>query len=206
MKLRRFLALLAALALVLTLVACEKGGIPEPDYDNLPDDYEEEIEPTGSETASESAPASEGNDPAPASEPTPASEGNAPAPAATGKSEAICALAESLIGTTFRYGAVGPTEFDNSGFVYYCCKQNGVDLPRKTVDMASFGTAVSKSDVKRGDVLIFSNTVGGEAEFVGIYAGEGSFIACNNENSPTKKQSFTCDYWQERFITARRVG
>ncbi|MBP5618629.1 MAG: C40 family peptidase, partial [Clostridia bacterium] len=63
-----------------------------------------------------------------------------------------------------------------------------------------------KDELKRGDVLIFSNEVGGEASFVGIYAGEGSFIACNNENSPTKKQSFTASYWQERFLTARRVG
>ncbi|MBP5617838.1 MAG: C40 family peptidase, partial [Clostridia bacterium] len=150
MKLRRLLALLAALALVFTLVACnEKRGIPEPDYDNLPDDYEEDYEDESEPVASEPA----SSTPTPAYDPA-GSHGTASAPAATGKSEAICALAEQLIVTTFRYGAAGPTEFDNSGFVYYCCHQNGVDLPRKTAEMATFGTAVGKDELKRGDVLI----------------------------------------------------
>lgn len=203
MKPMKILAILAALAMVLTLAAgCEKRGIPEPDYDyDTPGAEQSESQPDASEAAQSTPAASE---PAPASEPTASQD--APAPTGSGTGKAVYDLANSLIGTPYRYGAAGPDAFDNAGFVYYCCRQNGIDLPRKTADMAAFGTAVSKGDLTQGDVLIFANEVGGEPAFAAIYAGDGKFIACNNENSPTKLQSFTAEYWQERFLTARRVG
>ena len=125
--------------------------------------------------------------------------------AASGKGAAIASTAQSLIGTKFEYGMTGPETFDNPGFVYYCCKENGIDVPRRTNEMTSVGTGVSRDELKSGDILIFSNEIGGEPDFSGIYIGGGQFVSCNNENTPTKIHDLS-DYWGERFIEGRRVA
>ena len=114
-------------------------------------------------------------------------------------------LAEKLIGTKFRFGGIGPDEFDNSGFIYYIFKQSGVEVPRLARDMPSFGKAVARADIQPGDILVFANEIGGGAEFEGIYAGDGQFIACFNPDKPTQ-QAPIGNYWEARFITARRAG
>ena len=114
-------------------------------------------------------------------------------------------LAEKLIGTEYALGGVGPDKFDNSGFIYYIFKECGVDIPRLTPDIANFGKAVSRADVAPGDILVFSNEIGGGPAFVAIYAGDGNFIACFKPEKPTQLQPMG-DYWDARFITARRAG
>ena len=119
--------------------------------------------------------------------------------------EAIAALAKQLIGTEFELGATGPNRFDNSGFVYYCCLQNGVVVPRLADYMVSAGSKVSLSDLAPGDILVFSSDVGGAPSFEAIYVGGNSFVAAYKPGKPTNIQPIT-DYWIDRFITARRVG
>ncbi len=114
-------------------------------------------------------------------------------------------LAEKLIGTKFSFGGIGPDEFDNSGFIYYIVKESGAEVPRLTVDIQKAGAEVKRESIAPGDILVFANEIGGGAEFVGIYAGDGQFIACNNPDTPTKLQPIG-NYWGERLITARRVG
>ena len=120
--------------------------------------------------------------------------------------EAIAATAEGLIGAAFKYGADGPDTFDNSGFVYYCYKQNGVKIPRRTSQMSSAGTAVTREELKRGDVVLFSNEIGGNTDFAGIYIGGGQFISCNTETSPVGIRSLSSGYWADRFVEGRRVA
>ena len=115
------------------------------------------------------------------------------------------AFAQKLIGTKFRLGGIGPDEFDNSGFIYYIFKQSGVEVPRLARDMPSFGKAVARADIQPGDILVFSNDIGGGPEFEGIYVGDGQFIACFNPDKPTQ-QAPIGNYWEARFITARRAG
>ena len=113
--------------------------------------------------------------------------------------------AETLIGTKFRLGGVGPNEFDNSGFIYYIFKEVGVEVPRLATGMATFGKEIKRADIKPGDVLVFANEIGGAPAFEGIYCGDNKFIACCNEDSPTDYQAFG-NYWEQRFISARRIG
>ncbi len=123
----------------------------------------------------------------------------------TGTAAAVVSTAEGLIGTAFEYGGVGPEKFDNSGFVFYCFKKNGIEIPRLASGMATAGTEVKREDLKPGDVVVFSNEIGGPAEFVGLYVGEGKFIACNNPEVPTKLQSIN-SYWEPRFLSGRRFA
>ncbi len=134
------------------------------------------------------------------------SSGNAGNAAVGEKAQAVAELAKSLIGTEFMMGGSGPDKFDNSGFVYYCFKQNGISVPRLTKDIAAAGTELTRDQVQPGDIVVFSHEPGGSAGFVGIYAGDGKFISCNNEKSPTKEQNFDSGYWSQRFVCGRRVA
>ena len=101
------------------------------------------------------------------------------------------------MGTSFKLGGVGPAEFDNPGFVYYCYRQTA---------MAAGGREVVRDALQAGDIVVFSNEIGGTADFVGIYIGSGQFVSCNNPSQPTGAQSLSSGYWSERFLTARRYG
>ena len=129
-----------------------------------------------------------------------------PDPGSSATGSAIAALANSLVGTSFKLGGVGPAEFDNPGFVYYCYRQNGITVPRKASAMAAGGREVVRDALQAGDIVVFSNEIGGTANFVGIYIGSGQFVSCNNPSQPTGAQSLSSGYWSERFLTARRYG
>ena len=129
-----------------------------------------------------------------------------PDPGSSATGSAIAALANSLVGTSFKLGGVGPAEFDNPGFVYYCYRQNGITVPRKASAMAAGGREVVRDTLQAGDIVVFSNEIGGTADFVGIYIGSGQFVSCNNPSQPTSVQSLSSGYWSERFLTARRYG
>ena len=221
--------LLVVLMLSLALVACDQAQTPDPDGTttieqdpnapaNQPKPAEEndagktdKPEQTNQTAENETAPEKEGAEPEkpanPSESPAPQDE-TAPANDApeSDAARAIAKTAESLLGTAYRLGGVGPDEFDNSGFVYYCCKQNGVSVPRLASGMATAGTEVKAENLKPGDILVFSNEIGGSADFVGIYAGDGKFISCNNPDQPTGYQNLHASYWQERFLSGRRVA
>ena len=139
----------------------------------------------------------------PATEP-PATEPDPTEPPAGDKGAAVAAKAQSLIGKPFKMGGIGPDEFDNSGFIYYCFKESGVAVPRLTGDLYKAGTAVEKADLKPGDVVFFYNDTPEIAQYTGIYLGGGRFIACSNEEKPVIVQDMTLKYFTDHYVTARR--
>ena len=174
----------------------EDPGIWTPDFSLQPESSasDESVQDESSIGDTSSEPEASGDDPS-----------GDPQPGTT--AEGIVALANKLIGKKYKSGGVGPDTFDNSGFVYYVCRQNGVAMPRMISEMLHYGTEIkSESDMQPGDVAIFCNEIDGPAAFVGIYVGGGKFIACNNEDTPTKLQTMDIPYWQARFICGRRVG
>lgn len=118
----------------------------------------------------------------------------------------IAQTAISLIGSPYKVGGSGPDEFDNPGFVSYCFKQNGFTVARRASAMATFANEAPLSALLPGDLLVFCNELGGEAQFVGIYIGGDQFVSCNNPESPTKTQKLDNKYWLPRLLTARRVS
>ena len=118
--------------------------------------------------------------------------------------DSIVALAQSLIGAEYEWGAAGPDKFDNSGFVYYCFKENGITLPRKTSEMFASGTPVEREDLLPGDLVFFTYNEDRSASYVGIYLGDGRFIAENNEDRPVSIHDMTLDYYTKIYVGARR--
>lgn len=86
----------------------------------------------------------------------------------------IVSFARKQVGDRYVYGATGPDEFDCSGLTMYVYKQvANKSLPHSAKEQYNYGTSVSRSELKPGD-LIFGNASGSGIQHVGIYAGKDS--------------------------------
>jgi len=103
-----------------------------------------------------------------------ASQGNA-----TGSE--IVAYAKKYLGYKYVYGGSTPSGFDCSGFTSYVFKHFGYSLSRTSSAQASNGKAISKSELKAGDIICFARSSGSKTVgHVGIYIGGGQFIHAAN--------------------------
>ncbi len=80
------------------------------------------------------------------------------------------------MGTSYSYGSSNSKAFDCSGFTQYIYKQHGISVPRSSVEQAKAGTEVSKANLQKGDLVIFSGTYKAGPSHAGIYIGNGDFI------------------------------
>jgi len=115
------------------------------------------------------------------------------------------ALAASLIGRPYAWGAEGPREFDCSGLTQFVYQEYGIDLPRRAVDQSRAGDRASRR-LQRGDLVFFSTEPGGSlVTHVGIYEGDGMMIDASKRFGKVRRDSLDDDYWVERFMFARRI-
>lgn len=115
--------------------------------------------------------------------------------------------AETLIGIPFADGGSSPDfGFDNSGFIYYVLKQNGyVNCPRGLSDQAAMGVKISQmNELKSGDLVFFSEN-GENAQFGGIYKGDGIMISCQSPGQTVKETDISTKYYVNNFFTGVRV-
>ena len=121
---------------------------------------------------------------------------------------AVLNLAAQQLGKPYVWGAQGPSSFDCSGLTYYVYKNAaGVTLPRVSSDQSRYGTTVSKSNLKAGD-LIFFDTSGpnnGAVSHVGIYVGNGEMIHASSSKKKIVQVSIENSYWNNAYVTAKRV-
>lgn len=122
-------------------------------------------------------------------------------PAAPASAGAVSAasIAQNYVGCSYVYGGASPDGFDCSGFTSYCYAQAGISLGRTTYAQASQGTAVSKSELQAGDLIVFRGT-----NHVGIYVGNGQFIHASNPNTGVVYDSINYGYWANQYQSARR--
>jgi cell wall-associated NlpC family hydrolase len=115
------------------------------------------------------------------------------------------ALAASLIGRPYAWGAEGPTSFDCSGLTQYVYGQYGIDLPRRAISQSESGDPVGRR-LRRGDLLFFSTDPGGTlVTHVGIYEDNGVMIDASKRHGKVRRDSLDDDYWVERFMFAKRI-
>ena len=122
------------------------------------------------------------------------------------KVQAVIDLAHKQLGKPYVWGAEGPNSFDCSGLIYYVYKNAaGITLPRTSSAQYSAGVAVSRSNLKAGD-LIFSSTDGtGNITHVAIYVGDGQMIHAPRNGKNVEKVSINNSYWNKAYVGARRV-
>ena len=124
------------------------------------------------------------------------------------KVDKVLNFASQQLGKPYVWGAQGPNSFDCSGLTYYVYKNAaGITLPRTSVEQSKYGTTVSKSNLKAGD-LIFFDTSGpndGGVSHVGIFVGNGQMIHASSSQKKIVKVSVETSYWNNAFVRAKRV-
>ena len=124
------------------------------------------------------------------------------------KANEVIAYAKTLLGKPYVWGAQGPNSFDCSGFTYYVFKNKaGIVLPRTSSAQSKYGTYVSKSNLKAGD-LVFFDTNGandGNVSHVGMYIGNGQMIHASYGQKKRVIANFNDSYYQKAYVNARRV-
>lgn len=106
-------------------------------------------------------------------------------------------------GTSYRAGGTTLSGFDCSGFTSYVFDQLGLDLPRQSSTQFEAGTAVSRDEMRPGD-LVFFNTNGRGVSHVGIYVGDGRFAHSSSSRGVTVS-SLGESYYADRYLGAKRV-
>lgn len=144
-----------------------------------------------------------------------ASEGNfrSLSSSSNGDHSDVIQQARRYLGVPYDFGAGSYSKthrFDCSSYTKYIFAKFGVNLPRTARAQAKVGRSVSRSNLKKGDLVFFSvpgrfksdSTVG----HVGIYMGSGQMI---NANSAPKDgvqiTNINKQYWRDHFLSAKRV-
>jgi len=118
--------------------------------------------------------------------------------------------AYSYLGTPYRYGGITKRGIDCSAFVRSVYKEvTDIKLPRTSARQAIEGEKISKSDLRRGDLVFFANSARGRISHVGIVedileSGEIRFIHAASSRG-VMVSSLKDSYWGRRFRYAKRI-
>ncbi len=94
------------------------------------------------------------------------------------------AFAKKQIGERYRYGAAGPNAWDCSGLTMKAWKSAAnVKLPHSARGQFKKGKKVSKSNLKKGDLVFFYSGI----SHVAIYAGDGYVVHASRPGKPVAK-------------------
>ncbi|WP_420819541.1 C40 family peptidase [Paenibacillus pinistramenti] len=128
---------------------------------------------------------------------------------AASKGQSIIDYGKRFLGTPYKFGASTSTtkNFDCSSFTKYVFKHFGITLPRTSVDQSKVGVAVSKANLKVGDLVFFSSgsrANGSNVTHVAIYAGNGKIL--HTYGSPgVIISNLNSSNWKKTYLKARRV-
>lgn len=109
-------------------------------------------------------------------------------------------IAKKYLGTPYVWGGSTPDGFDCSGLVQYVYKQMGYDISRTTYTQINEGKAVSKDNLKVGDLVFFGD--GSSPHHVGIYTGNGQYIHAPSTGDIVKISNLNS---RSDFAGARRI-
>ena len=117
----------------------------------------------------------------------------------------LVSTALALRGTPYLNGGTEPSRgFDCSGFVQWVFAQQGRSLPREVREQYQSGQSVDRDEVQPGD-LVFFETVSRGASHVGIALGNDRFVHAPSSRGVVRVESYTVDYWNQRYVGARRL-
>lgn|SRR5690606_2512942 len=117
--------------------------------------------------------------------------------------------AETYLGTPYRFGGTSRSGIDCSAFVQRVFEIFDYQLPRVSSAQAKEGTAISKEELRAGDLVFFATTGRGHVSHVGIVHsvredGEVEFIHASSSQGVTVTP-LSDSYWAKRFLYAKRI-
>jgi cell wall-associated NlpC family hydrolase len=138
--------------------------------------------------------------------------GTAPVAAASVSSstgQKIVNLGKKYMGVRYEFGASTSSTrtFDCSSFTKYIFGKYGVKLPRTSVAQSKVGKAVSKANLKAGDLVFFSSgsrANGSNVTHVAVYIGNGKILHTYGSPGVTISD-LNSGNWKRTYLKARRV-
>lgn len=114
----------------------------------------------------------------------------------------VADLALQLVGTPYAYGGSDTTGFDASGLLVYTYGSYGASLPRTTAGQVGVGTAVSRANLRPGDIVIFSAS---GSQWSSIYVGNNSVVWSSSSSRKVKVASLSESSVARNYYGARRL-
>jgi cell wall-associated NlpC family hydrolase len=102
--------------------------------------------------------------------------GPLPSVAASGRAAQAVHFAMAQVGKAYSYGAAGPSAYDCSGLTMRAWGTAGVGLPHSSRAQMGYGTPVSESQLRPGDLVFYYSPV----SHVGMYIGNGLIVNAEN--------------------------
>lgn len=96
------------------------------------------------------------------------------------KIDTVVSYAKSMVGGSYVWGGSSFGATDCSGLVMLSFAQVGIRLPHYAASQASYGTTVSYSNMKKGDVIFFGGASLSSIYHVAIYIGDGKMVHAQN--------------------------
>ncbi|MGY1712709.1 NlpC/P60 family protein [Geodermatophilus sp. SYSU D00758] len=106
----------------------------------------------------------------------------APAVAAGSAAQAAVDTALAQVGDPYVWGAGGPDAFDCSALIQYAYAAAGITLPHSSRMQSTTGTAVSRADLRPGDLIFYRSPV----SHVSMYVGNGQMVHASTSGQPVK--------------------
>lgn len=113
----------------------------------------------------------------------------------------VVETAKLYLGGSYVYGGTTPSGFDCSGFTQYVYAKHGITIGRTAANQSNYGTAVSKSDLQPGDLVIFGSPI----NHVGIYIGNGNMVHAANPSRGIVIDTINSGYYYTNYVGARRL-
>lgn len=110
----------------------------------------------------------------------------------------------ALLGIRYKWAGATPERgVDCSGLVRYVFARLGIELPHSSAQLARLGESVGRdtSDMRPGDLLVFSKPKSKRISHVGIYVGDGMMVHA----SSTSKEVVETPIVEYRGLTLRGV-
>jgi len=116
---------------------------------------------------------------------------------------------DEYLGVPYKWGGSTPRGFDCSGFVKYVYRENGVNLPRTSRQMAHAGRSVPARlrSLREGDLMLFTGKKG-VISHVALYAGNNQILHSSSSGHGVRYDDLSSKrgrYYVNHFVRARRV-
>ena len=100
-------------------------------------------------------------------------------------------------------GTSAETGFDCSGLAMTVYRLNGLNLPRNSQSQFDVGYSVHRDDLRKGDLVFFSDNKWGKVSHVGIFAGDDKFVHAPGKGKKIRVDSLSARYYKQRYVGAR---
>lgn len=129
--------------------------------------------------------------------------------ATVSKGQSVVNFGKKYLGTPYKFGASTSTTkvFDCSSFMKHIFKKYNVTLPRTAAAQSKEGKAVSKANLRVGDLVFFSSgsrATGKNVTHVAVYAGNGKILHTYGKPGVTISD-LNSGTWKKTYLKARRV-